>query len=81
EALYNPQIEARGTITEIEHPELGDVPVIEHPLKFAGADSGFELPPPLLGEHNRDVFRDLGYSEEEIDAMAQAGVFGKSDGE
>jgi crotonobetainyl-CoA:carnitine CoA-transferase CaiB-like acyl-CoA transferase len=79
EALYNPQIDARGTITGIDHPELGEVPVIEHPLKFERADSGFELPPPLLGEHNREVFRDLGYSEAEIDAMEEAGVFGQSD--
>ena len=79
EALTNPQIEARGTVTEIEHPELGTVPVIEHPLKFDGAESGFELPPPLLGEHNREVFRELGYSDEELDAMEEAGVFGDPD--
>ena len=79
EAFDNPQINARGTVTDIEHPELGEVPVIEHPLKFRNADSGFELPPPLLGEHNREVFRDRGYSEAEIDRLAELGVFG--DGE
>jgi crotonobetainyl-CoA:carnitine CoA-transferase CaiB-like acyl-CoA transferase len=78
EALNNPQIEARGTITEIEHPELGTVPVIEHPLNFREAESGFELPPPLLGEHNREVFRELGYSEGEIDELERAGIFGDS---
>ncbi|WP_436931319.1 CaiB/BaiF CoA transferase family protein [Halosimplex halobium] len=76
EALTNPQVEARGAISEIEHPEIGEVPVVEHPLKFEGSDSGFELPPPLLGEHNREVFRDLGYSEEEVDELAAMGVFG-----
>jgi crotonobetainyl-CoA:carnitine CoA-transferase CaiB-like acyl-CoA transferase len=81
EALHNPQIDARGTITEIEHPELGDVPVIEHPLRFEGAESGFELPPPLLGEHNREVFRDMGYSEAQLDEMERAGVFGDADAE
>ncbi|MFA1609766.1 CaiB/BaiF CoA transferase family protein [Halobellus rubicundus] len=80
EALNNPQIDARGTITEIDHPELGTIPVIEHPLKFENADNGFELPPPLLGEHNRKVFRRLGYAEEEIDEMEAAGVFGDRDG-
>ncbi|WP_435065229.1 CaiB/BaiF CoA transferase family protein [Halobaculum sp. EA56] len=79
EALNNPQIDARGTVTEIEHPELGEIPVIEHPLKFGNADSGFELPPPLLGEHNREVFREHGYTEEEIDRMEEAGVFGDPD--
>ncbi|GAB6878161.1 CaiB/BaiF CoA-transferase family protein [Halorubrum gandharaense] len=76
EALDNPQIDARGTISEIDHPELGSVPVIEHPLKFENADSGFEMAPPLLGEHNRDVFREHGYSESEIDELERLGVFG-----
>ncbi|WP_436348593.1 CaiB/BaiF CoA transferase family protein [Natronorubrum sp. FCH18a] len=80
EALSNPQIEARDAVTEIEHPERGTIPVIEHPLKFDHVDSGFELPPPLLGEHNRDVLRELGYSDAEIDEMEDAGVFGEPSG-
>jgi len=81
EAMNNPQIDYRGTITEIEHPELGEIPVIEHPLKFTHAESGFELPPPLLGEHNRGVFRELGYTENELDRMEAIGVFGEHNGE
>ncbi|WP_247004219.1 CaiB/BaiF CoA transferase family protein [Halosolutus gelatinilyticus] len=79
EALNNPQVEAREALTEIEHPELGDIPVIEHPLKFDRAESGFELPPPLLGEHNREVLREAGYSDAELDEMEAAGVFGERD--
>jgi crotonobetainyl-CoA:carnitine CoA-transferase CaiB-like acyl-CoA transferase len=81
EALHNPQIDARGTISEVEHPELGSVPVIEHPLRYDSADSGFDRAPPLLGEHNREVFRELGYSESEIDDLAAAGAFGSDDDE
>lgn len=80
EALTNPQVEARGAITEIEHPELGTIPVIEHPLTFEHTESGFEMPPPLLGEHNREVFSDLGYTEDEIDEFENMGVFGAQDG-
>jgi crotonobetainyl-CoA:carnitine CoA-transferase CaiB-like acyl-CoA transferase len=76
EALSNPQIDARGTITELDHPELGTVPVIEHPLRYENATSGFDRAPPLLGEHNRELFREMGYSEGEIDALANQGVFG-----
>jgi len=81
EALHNPQIDARGTVSKIEHPELGTVPVVEHPLKFRHSDSGFELAPPLLGEHNREVFAELGYSEAELDEMEATGVFGDPDGD
>lgn len=79
EALNNPQIDARGVMSEIEHPELGTIPVIEHPLKFDRSDTGFERPPPMLGEHNRDVLRELGYSDTELDEMAAVGVFGDPD--
>ncbi|MFP9193312.1 CaiB/BaiF CoA transferase family protein [Natrialbaceae archaeon A-CW1-1] len=81
EALNNPQIDARGTITEIEHPDFGSVPVIEHPLRFDCAESGFDLAPPLLGEHNREVFQERGFTEDELDELAEAGVFGSLDEE
>jgi crotonobetainyl-CoA:carnitine CoA-transferase CaiB-like acyl-CoA transferase len=77
DALENEQIDARGTLTELEHSELGTIPVIEHPLKYGDADSGFESPPPLLGEHNREVFHERGYSEQELDELERMGVFGK----
>ena len=79
EALNNPQIDARGAVSEIEHPELGEIPMIEHPLKFANGESGFDRAPPLLGEHNREVFAELGYSEAELDELAAAGIFGDAD--
>jgi crotonobetainyl-CoA:carnitine CoA-transferase CaiB-like acyl-CoA transferase len=77
EALYNEQTEARGMVTEMDAPGREEpIPVVEHPLNFDRADSGFEAPPPGLGEHTREVFRDLGYDDERIDEMAAAGAFG-----
>ncbi|SFC28787.1 Crotonobetainyl-CoA:carnitine CoA-transferase CaiB [Halobiforma haloterrestris] len=78
DALYNDQTEARGTTTTIEDPERGEIPVVEHPLNYDRADSGFESPPPQLGEHNRSVFADLGYDEDELDALEERGAFGDS---
>lgn len=85
EALYNEQTEARGVVTEIEREDGGEgqddgreIPVIEHPLNYAHSESGFESPPPRLGEDNRALFRELGYSEEEIDRLAEDGVFGEA---
>ena len=76
DALDNEQIDARGTVTTIEDPERGEIPVIEHPLNYGRATSGFESPPPRLGEHSREVFRELGYDEDALDELAARGAFG-----
>jgi crotonobetainyl-CoA:carnitine CoA-transferase CaiB-like acyl-CoA transferase len=77
DALYNAQTEARGVVQELEHPEFGSIPVVEHPLNYANADSGFETPPPALGEHTRAVLEEVGYTDAELDALAEDGVFGR----
>lgn len=77
DALYNAQTEARGVVQEIDHPEYGSIPIIEHPLNYANADSGFETPPPALGEHTREVLKTIGYTETELDDLADKGVFGR----
>ena len=77
EALYNEQTDARGVVREME-ARGKTIQVIEHPLNYAGGESGFRSPPPKLGEHNHEVFAELGYSEEEINSLAAAGVFGDS---
>lgn len=76
DALYNAQSKARGVIQKIDHSDFGTIPVIEHPLNYANAESGFETPPPALGEHTREVLETVGYTKAEIDDLANEGVFG-----
>ena len=81
EALSNEQVEARGVVTEMEHPAAGEIPVIEHPLNYNSADSGFDDAPPLLGEDTVDVLRGLGYDDERIDSLVERGVIPDPDEE
>jgi len=74
EALKNKQVQSREMITEVEHPAAGTIPVIEHPLNFTNADSGFEDAPPLLGEDTKSVVHELGYTDKQIDELREAGV-------
>jgi crotonobetainyl-CoA:carnitine CoA-transferase CaiB-like acyl-CoA transferase len=74
EALDNEQTEARGVMREFDRDGT-TVPVIEHPLNFRGAESGFRSPPPKLGEHTREVFADLGYDGDRLDELAAAGSY------
>ena len=74
EALSNEQIDARGVLDEVDHPSVGSIPVIEHPLRFAGAESGFETAAPLLGEDTESVLREAGYSAEAIERLKDEGA-------
>jgi len=74
-ALHNEQTDARGMVDTLEE-DGREIPVIEHPLNFEGVTSGFDSAPPRLGEDTRDVFRELGYDEDELDDVAAAGAFG-----
>jgi crotonobetainyl-CoA:carnitine CoA-transferase CaiB-like acyl-CoA transferase len=73
EALESEQTEARGVIREIDHPTAGTVKVIEHPLNFRNLDPGFDGAPPLLGEDTEAVLSELGYGQDDIDALRAAG--------
>lgn len=74
EALTNEQVEARDVVQTLDHPAAGEINAIEHPLHFEHVNSGFEEAPPLLGEDTVDVFRELDYSEEQIDRLREAGA-------
>jgi crotonobetainyl-CoA:carnitine CoA-transferase CaiB-like acyl-CoA transferase len=73
-ALDNEQTRARGVITDVDHPALGTVPVIEHPLNFDRADTGFDGAPPLLGEDTEAILRELGYDEAAVAALREEGA-------
>ena len=76
DALDNEQTEARGMVRTMDDGGR-EIPVVEHPLNFANAASGFDGPPPDLGEHTREVLREVGYDDETLDRLAAEGVFGE----
>jgi succinate--hydroxymethylglutarate CoA-transferase len=74
EALDNEQVAARNVISSVEHPAVGEIPVVEHPLNFAHADAGFKEAPPLLGEHTRELLRQAGYDDDAIEQLREDSV-------
>ncbi|WP_439498143.1 CaiB/BaiF CoA transferase family protein [Bosea sp. (in: a-proteobacteria)] len=74
EVLTDPQIEARGMVLEQDHPTLGKIRLPNLPFRFSGHSPSPMGIAPRLGEHNAEVARALGYSDDDIAALAEDGV-------
>lgn len=74
EVLTDPQIVARGMVVEQDHPVLGKIRMPNLPFHFSGCDTTPTRVAPEIGEHNRDIAGDLGFSDSEVDAMERDGV-------
>jgi formyl-CoA transferase/CoA:oxalate CoA-transferase len=73
EALADPQVQARSMVVEIDHPTAGTFKTAGNPIKL-GQEERFS-PPPTLGEHTREVLREIAnFGKDEIDAMEARGT-------
>lgn len=74
EALTHPQTLARGMVLELEHPQAGATKALGCPIHFSKTATRVDRPAPMLGEHSRELLREYGYSDGEIDGFVEAGV-------
>ena len=76
ELIDDPHLTATGGLAPIRLPDgrMTTTPLL--PLALDGARLGLRLHPPRLGEHNAELLQGLGYSEDEIRALREAGVVG-----
>ena len=71
EAIEHPHIQARDMMVHCEHPTVGDMYFQGCVIKLSETPGEVETAPPLVGQHNREVF---GLSEEEEQALIEEGV-------
>jgi crotonobetainyl-CoA:carnitine CoA-transferase CaiB-like acyl-CoA transferase len=65
---------AREMIVETVHPTAGRVKAIGLPIKFSDTPGGVRRAAPLFGQHTREVLREHGFSDTEIDQLATLGA-------
>ncbi|MGC6472449.1 MAG: CaiB/BaiF CoA transferase family protein [Parvibaculales bacterium] len=58
QALRDPQILARDMVVELHHPEGGSANVPGNPIKLSDTNGADYSPPPLLGAHTQEVWKD-----------------------
>ena len=73
--LSDKQLNDRGFVVDIEHPEAGPRKTVGLPWKIGGTPVAEYRHSPLLGESNDYVFKDLlGLSDDTIDDLIRRGV-------
>jgi len=69
QVFSDPHVQARRMVVEVDHPTLGPMRTLGSPLKMSETPPLVTRRAPLLGEHTREVLREVGYDEEEIVAF------------
>jgi len=65
---------AAGLVADYRHPQYGRFRQFGHLVHFSETPGRIGGPPPLLGEHSREVLGELGYTSDEIEELRRSGV-------
>jgi formyl-CoA transferase len=73
ELLEDESLAETGAVVEVKHPERGNFKTVGNPIKLSDSPADVETSP-ALGEHNADVFGELGITITELEELRLAGV-------
>lgn len=74
QALNDEQVLSRNMIVEVEHPLGGKTKMPGNPIKLSETHEDTFSPPPLLGQHNEEVYATLGLTAEEMQTLRDNGI-------
>jgi crotonobetainyl-CoA:carnitine CoA-transferase CaiB-like acyl-CoA transferase len=68
-AFFDADNERLGLVAEYEHPILGTMRQFGNLIDFSETPGRVHGPPPLVGEHTREILEWIGYAPDEMDAL------------
>ncbi len=74
QALRDPQVLSRNMVIDVEHPLGGSAKMPGNPVKLSETYEDAFSAPPMLGQHNEEVYASIGLAAEELKALQEAGV-------
>ena len=74
EVPNDPQAIINGYVQPFDHPRLGRVTIPGYPIIFSACRAGTRSAAPMIGEHTDVVLREIGYSDDDIEALRREGV-------
>ena len=74
QVFANEQVRHLGLARPLQHPQLGQIEVLGHPVTLSRTPGGVRTPTPEKGEHSEEILKELGVSLEEIEQLRREKV-------
>ncbi len=76
EIAEQPHLKAVEMFPVLDHPTEGKIMQARPPARFSASPASIRRMPPRLGEHSREVLREAGYADEDIEKLIAAKAVG-----
>jgi crotonobetainyl-CoA:carnitine CoA-transferase CaiB-like acyl-CoA transferase len=73
----DPQVKHNHIVVNFDHPKAKQFRTIGPPIKFSRTPSSVKRPP-LLGEHSREILKEVGYTDTEVERLCREGAIAQN---
>jgi len=67
-------VKAMDVVKEMDHPTVGTFKTLNVPWDFQDTPASLRLPPPLLGQHTREILTEAGLLSHEVEELFRKGL-------